>query len=234
MPRKNPLDTREAEICSRLVEFRKSIGLSRVTFARKCGLDSSVVTRLDHKLATLRFGTFKKIAIALPVNPVWLALGGGRSQILLKPLEPSFLQCPAKDSDLFSFAYDQHLDMVLTDDGLAALHELNAVQAALNVFAQRMEQSGHRLPLERRQQVSSELARIPIILQSITKKLSIDTDVLEQKVQAAKEKSWEQLGIDRDIMQAMLDNSKSPEHDVLVQTKNLPYKSLPELMSCRS
>ncbi len=77
VPRKNPLLEREAEICRRLLEFRKASGLSRVRFAQQSGCDSTIISNLEHLRSPLRYWTGKKICNGLRLNPDWLVTGNG-------------------------------------------------------------------------------------------------------------------------------------------------------------
>lgn len=77
MPRKNPIADREARICARLKEFRKSTGRSRVAFARECHIDSSELARIEHGLAPVRFRLAKKISDHFRLSLIWLVSGEG-------------------------------------------------------------------------------------------------------------------------------------------------------------
>src|SRR4051812_10514336 len=104
MPRKMPIQGREAEICTRLRAFRKSIGLFRITFALRAGLDSSTISRCEHLVAPLRFSVFQRLTSAYQLNATWLAVGGDRPMTLPGNLDFQEFQIP--DHELFSKVYD--------------------------------------------------------------------------------------------------------------------------------
>jgi len=73
----------EVEICKRIKEFRMLIGLSRVMFARKAGIDSSQIANYEHGRSPLRFGDAHKIILAFDLNPRWLATGQKPVELIL-------------------------------------------------------------------------------------------------------------------------------------------------------
>lgn len=85
MPRKNPLPTREAEVCVRLRRYRKLTKLSQVVFAREIGLDSTTLASYEHARAPLKSGVAGKIIASYGLNPGWLAEGKGRPFVDIPP-----------------------------------------------------------------------------------------------------------------------------------------------------
>src|ERR1041384_6257771 len=73
--RKNPLPKREADICSRIRDFRKATRLSRTTFASEWGVDSAELMRIEYLRAPVRFSTGDAIARRFSLNQHWLATG---------------------------------------------------------------------------------------------------------------------------------------------------------------
>jgi len=103
MPRKSPLDAREAEICSRLRVFRNHLGLSQIAFAKKANVDSSVIVRIEHGRSPLRFGIFRLLWKHYELNANWLALGGDREM-----QAPGYWDFPeTSERELFSSVYDR-------------------------------------------------------------------------------------------------------------------------------
>jgi transcriptional regulator with XRE-family HTH domain len=78
VPRKTPLPEREAAICKRIKEFRAGRKLSRVAFAQVLGLDSSVLSNVEHGRAPVRYGLANRLCETFDVSQVWLAEGIGR------------------------------------------------------------------------------------------------------------------------------------------------------------
>src|SRR5262249_36515026 len=58
MPRRNPLVERETAISKRFQGFISGTGLSRAAFARKCGIDSAVLSRIAHVRSPLKYDVF--------------------------------------------------------------------------------------------------------------------------------------------------------------------------------
>lgn len=107
MPRKTPLPEREVAICNRLREFREMTQLSRVAFARKAGVDSSLLVRYDFLLTPVRYGPAYRLISTYGVNPGWLATGIGPRFLSLSMPDPS--QGRELQQELFSSVYDTTL-----------------------------------------------------------------------------------------------------------------------------
>ena len=75
MPRKNPFPKREREICDRLREFRKHLDLTRVAFAKRLKVDSSLVSNYEHARSPVKAEFVLRCADEFFVNPVWLGKG---------------------------------------------------------------------------------------------------------------------------------------------------------------
>lgn len=117
MPRKTPLTPREAEICARLRNFRKTTGLSRVAFAQKAGIDSSILVRYEHGRVPLKYLHAWRFIRTFLLSPAWLATGdnGKWTRSAQFTPGPELLQMP--DGTLFSEAYDRILSKPATAAG---------------------------------------------------------------------------------------------------------------------
>ena len=177
MPRKNPLDVRQAEICARLAEFRKLTGLTRTAFARKSGLDSSAITRLDHGLAPLRYGTFKSIATVLPINPIWLATGR-ESPSFKEPVKASLLAHPVNDSDLFSIVYDRFLAAYFGLSAWKLTQYFDELARSIISIGDFLKEHGNTLSSEVREQVESRLVLLAWVMNKIAKSEYVSTSDL--------------------------------------------------------
>jgi transcriptional regulator with XRE-family HTH domain len=123
MPRKNALAKREVEICKRLREFRDSLGLTRVMFARSIGVDSSVLSNYEHCRSPVRYGVARQLAKHFFLNEAWLAEGRGDMKLILDigPERPETI--PAAMA--FSAAYDSFLKPLLEEQS-KHLHSADA------------------------------------------------------------------------------------------------------------
>jgi len=168
MPRKNPLPERESQICERLLEFRKSVGLTRIAFAQKGGIDSSIITRCDHQLAPLKFGAFRSLATTFPINPHWLATGDSIPN-LPEPVSPILLQCPGAAKSLFSAVYDQYLGKVFSSEQLVLARDFDLLRLCVCRISGRLEAKGKTFPCDFRERMAMDLKRIAGIIESIGK-----------------------------------------------------------------
>jgi transcriptional regulator with XRE-family HTH domain len=113
MPRKNPLSERELAVCSRVKLFRTKMDYSRVAFARKLNIDSSMLSSIEHGRARLKFFLAKRLGETFAVSFRWLAEGAGDMQ----PYDPaghsSFASIPQYAT--FTEVYDRHLKNVLKE-----------------------------------------------------------------------------------------------------------------------
>jgi hypothetical protein len=114
VPRKNPLDRREREICQRLRAFRTDLGLSCVEFARRAGIDSSALVRHEHFRVPVRYGLVRTLVETFGLNEIWLAKGTGRSH------GPHFLpegfRSKLPSTLPFSEAFDRHISPAIVDE----------------------------------------------------------------------------------------------------------------------
>jgi len=119
MPRKTPLPEREVAICNRLREFREMTQLSRVAFARKAGVDSSLLVRYDFLLTPVRYGPAYKLISTYAINPRWLATGEGQRVSRLAMIDPA--ACRGMDREPFSAVYDISLGTGIHNKGQGSL-----------------------------------------------------------------------------------------------------------------
>jgi transcriptional regulator with XRE-family HTH domain len=64
-------------ICLRLMELRQDQKWTRSTLAREMGIDSTILSMLEHLRAPLNYGTAYQIFKNFALNPRWLAEGKG-------------------------------------------------------------------------------------------------------------------------------------------------------------
>ena len=107
MPRRQPLPGHELKICARLREFRKRTGLSRVAFAQKAGIDSSVLVRYEHGRVPLKYVHAWRLMRTFLINPVYLMTGAGGYWTRAAQISPGpeVLKCP--EAALFSEVYEK-------------------------------------------------------------------------------------------------------------------------------
>jgi transcriptional regulator with XRE-family HTH domain len=132
MPRKNPLPDLEAEICRRLLEFRKVSGLSRAALAKRAGCNSAMISSLEHLRSPLRYWTGKEICNGLRLNPDWLVKGLGYP-IWDGQLASSFEGTPSKKA-LFSEVYLKNFP----ESGVRSAAQRRAWIEEINEWCQRM------------------------------------------------------------------------------------------------
>ena len=110
MPRKEPLDKREIEICHRLKEFRREVsGLSRIVFAQKVGLDSSIIVRYEHARVALKYAHAWRLIRSYYISPEWLATGKGGKWDRVAGITPSPESLNLSGNVLFSKVFDRYL-----------------------------------------------------------------------------------------------------------------------------
>lgn len=105
VPRKQPIQGREAEICRRVREVRADTKLSRVAFASEVALDTAVLRRIEDARILLRYDVAWRIVNRWIVSAKWLATGeGGRwSRVAIPRSEALNLPVNA----LFSAVFDK-------------------------------------------------------------------------------------------------------------------------------
>lgn len=121
MARKTPMPDRELAICRRLRQYREASCLSRVRFARRAGIDSSILSSYEHCRAPLRWGVARRIWASFEINPAWLATGEGDQWGL--HASPALVGHLADESQLFSKVYDECLVDYLKKEPLERLRE---------------------------------------------------------------------------------------------------------------
>lgn len=109
MPRKNPLQAREKEICSRLREFRMQTKLSRVAFAQKAGIDSSVIVRYEHRRVPLKYIHAWRLMRTFFISAAWLATGDNGKWSRGSAIVPGPELIRVREDELFSEVYDKIL-----------------------------------------------------------------------------------------------------------------------------
>jgi len=134
VPRKNPLPADEIEICRRLRAFRQSLGIPRTVFAVKTGLKESLLVRIEHFRAPLRYEVYKRVIRAIPFDPSWLRTGTG-SPKRHAPIDDSAFAESLPESALFSEVYDQHLRSQLDDQTHAARADMRKALSAAKSIA---------------------------------------------------------------------------------------------------
>lgn len=107
MASEKQLPERERAICDRLRAFRATISLARPDFARRAGMDSSVLFRYEAGRVALRFDDARRILNSFAISCRWLATGWGKIQIPRRI--PSAEELGVRGRDLFSCVYDEHL-----------------------------------------------------------------------------------------------------------------------------
>ena len=107
MPRKNPLQKRENEICRRVKQARLERRLSQVTFAKEAGMDSTALASIEHQRAPLRYETAQRILKAFGLDPFWLATG--ESKAICEFTIPPSDYFGVDPRALFSKVFDSHL-----------------------------------------------------------------------------------------------------------------------------
>lgn len=113
MARKNPVSEREKQICRRLLEFRRSIKLSRKALAEEIGVTAEQLKSYETGRVPLPYLFVSKFCRSFDINPAWLAEGkepvyGGAT------LDPK-LESEIRPRQLFSFIYDDIIKPCLSD-----------------------------------------------------------------------------------------------------------------------
>ncbi|PWU11891.1 MAG: hypothetical protein C5B50_22445 [Verrucomicrobia bacterium] len=109
MPRKIPISEREVGISARLREFRRTTGLSRVAFAQKAGIDSSILVRYEHGRVPLKYVHAWRLIRTFFINPAWLATGEGGRWTRGAQYAPGPELLESAEGELFSEVYDRAL-----------------------------------------------------------------------------------------------------------------------------
>jgi transcriptional regulator with XRE-family HTH domain len=112
MPRKNPLPKREAEICSRLREYREGSAFSQEVFARSVGVDLSLLSSYENRRAPVRYDVARSVALVFGMSEPWLADGTGASFIMFDPAPDRPDSIPPGMA--FSEAYDRFLKPLIS------------------------------------------------------------------------------------------------------------------------
>lgn len=115
VPRKNPIPQDEIAICQRLRQFRQTLGLSQLQFARRSGIGWRTYSNYELGRVKLSYSSAKALLTAFPkLNARWLAEGTG--YMLGGPYFVT-LPDPTKggitSSDPFSFVYHSTLKHAL-------------------------------------------------------------------------------------------------------------------------
>ncbi|MEQ1854368.1 MAG: hypothetical protein ABMA01_22590, partial [Chthoniobacteraceae bacterium] len=105
VPRKNPLPAAEIAICQRVRIGRERLGVSRVLFAQRAGIDSSVLANVEHCKLAVRYGLAKKLMRTYGINPHWLAVG--EPPVVHRLPESLDLDELALDAERFSQVYNE-------------------------------------------------------------------------------------------------------------------------------
>lgn len=123
MPRKTPVPQREIEIGSRLEEFRKTSKLTRVAFAKECGLDSNLLSSYERGRVPVPYTAVKQIGEKFDINQRWLANGTLPKKSYISVSQAVEKAIPSRA--LFSFAYDNLLGEMLNEAHAAAAKMLD-------------------------------------------------------------------------------------------------------------
>ncbi len=194
MPRKNPIAQREIEISTRLRKFRQSIGLSRVRFAQNAGVDSSLLSRIEHLRAPLKYQTFRALNAKYYITPTWLATGSGFAKHSI-PFDDAVF-ADAIDSALpFSEIYSTVLSGTVSSVSYEFSHEIKMCQNFVNSLQNFIKsESPEKIAMESPKNVSlllnlvSTLSKLRSDLETIVNQWQGVMDRQNEKATAAKRK----------------------------------------------
>jgi len=104
VPRKNPIPTREREICARFRAARESAGLRQAELARRIGIDVNRLSSYEHGRSPVPYWIGDRIAAKTFANQRWVATG----QLPRRPYAEvdEIVAATVPKSALFSDVYD--------------------------------------------------------------------------------------------------------------------------------
>lgn len=105
----------ERQICQRLLDFRRSIKLSREALAEELGVTASKLKSYEYGRVPLPYLFAAKLCRTFGINPVWLVEGKELMRVENEDLLNPKIESEIRSRTLFSFAYNAFIKPHLSE-----------------------------------------------------------------------------------------------------------------------